>query len=565
MVDSSAKRQPGAIKEDEGKQSTIKPSIGVSTGGKNEGEAVTTSKGKQTEGTDQVKSPWVTPRSLHKNSLAPETASFPGETIGPRQMKINAVKDVPVTYSVQFIPNQTFDAQNVGSKQNKFDGLIDGLTYKRKGRKDGNFQRENESDKVVLEDKADKTQNIQTETLKTKLWELLGTISSPKSLGSSSRSHEISAKNLKPEISAGRNRDTVEKPRQNSDTIETDSENPDKTMKRPVTRSLTRKRAPAKVRPEKTKVGLSSKKKPQESIFSFGEGQSTKLDGAVTCGSLSRKKRSSNIGPRKICFPEEDNGDENKQTTYRSETPMPAEKTSSSMHGNKIESLPGSFSEKRRDNFEKVQEKDSIHSPLTNKTNHQVNFDNSTSPEDEDKKKDFGNISLRNFVYTQDDLRSPTFGFQTPILNTSTSPTPKTVEFDQGACSPVTSERGFTIGSIRSFRTFQTSTPVCNKSNAQAQSPVSLTIFQDSDMGVESMCKLDHYLFCLCPSLLIEFQEDAEKHTDSSLRNRMPSKKKIDAVNEHSEASSEERWPESSEEGSPIIKRYDCKYQKCFF
>lgn len=127
---------------------------------------------------------YVLDRSLHKNSLAPETASFPGETIGPRQMKINAVKDVPVTYSVQFIPNQTFDAQNVGSKQNKFDGLIDGLTYKRKGRKDGNFQREKESDKVVLEDKADKTQNIQTETLKTKLWELLGTISSPKSLGS---------------------------------------------------------------------------------------------------------------------------------------------------------------------------------------------------------------------------------------------------------------------------------------------------------------------------------------------------------------------------------------------
>ena len=44
----------------------------------------------------------------------------------------------------------------------------------------------------------------------------------------------------------------------------------------------------------------------------------------------------------------------------------------------------------------------------------------------------------------------------------------------------------------------------------------------------------------------------------------MPTKEKIDAVNEHSEASSEKRWSESFEEGSPIIKRYDCKYQKCF-
>ncbi|XWS76741.1 hypothetical protein CRYUN_Cryun01aG0203800 [Craigia yunnanensis] len=535
MVDSLDKRKPGATKEDEGKHPNteiMKPSIGISTEGKNEGEAATTSKGKQTKNTEQVKSPWITPRSLHKKSLAPETASFPEKTTNPRQKKINAVKDVPVTYSVQYFPNQTLNAQNVGSEQNKFDGL----TYKRKGRKDSNSQRVEEfnfanarkvleSDKVVLEEKADKTQNIQTKTLKMKLWELLGTVSSPKSLRSSSQSHHVSANNLKPEISTDHMGDTVVKPRQNSDTIETDSDNPDKTMKRPVTCSLTRRQAPAKVQPDKTKVGLSSKQKHRESIFSFGEGRSTKLDGAVNCGSLSRKKKiqkkSSKIGPHKICFPEEDNGDEIKQATYRSETPLPAEKTS--ILGNKIESLPGSFSEKRRENFEKVQEKDSFHSPVTYETNRQVNFNNPTSPEKGDKQEDFGNISLRNFVYTQDDFQSPTFGFKTPILNTSLSPTPKTVEIEQGGCNSVPSERGFTIGNIRSFRTFQTSRPVCNKSNAQAQSP-----------------------------------EYAEKPTDSSLRNQVPAKEKIDAVNEYSEASSEERWSESFEEGSPIIKRYDC-------
>ncbi|XVF72852.1 hypothetical protein PTKIN_Ptkin12aG0153900 [Pterospermum kingtungense] len=575
MVDSLAKRKLGATKEDEGKQSTMKPSIGISTEGKNEGEAVTTSKVKQTEDTEQVKSPWITPRSLHKKSLAPEAASSPEETLSPRQKKINAVKDVPVTYSVQFIPNQTFNAQNVGSKQNKFDGL----TYKRNGRKDGNSQRVQEfncanaqkvleSDKVVLEDKADKTQNKQTETLKMKLWELLGTVSSPKSLGSSSKSHEISANNLKPEISAGHIRETAAKPRQNSDTIETDSDNPDKTMKRPVTRSLTRKRAPTKVRPDKTKVGLSSKKKHQESIFSFGEGQSAKLDSAVNCGSLCRKKRSSKIGPHKICFPEEDNGDEIKQTTYRTETPFPAEKTS--IHGNKTESLPGSFSEKRRDNSEKVQEKDSIHSPLINETNRQVNFDNPTSPENGDKQEDLGNISLRNFLYTQDDFQSPTFAFKTPILNTSTSPTPKTVEIEQGACSPVPSERGFTMGNIRSFRTFQTSTPICNKSNAKAQSPKTVEIEQGacspvlSERGFTIRNIRSFRTFqtstpvCNKSNTQAQSPEDAEKHADSSLRNRNPGKEKIGAVNEHSEASSEERWSESSEEESPIIKRYDC-------
>ncbi|XVF22209.1 hypothetical protein REPUB_Repub12eG0154000 [Reevesia pubescens] len=545
LVDSLANKKTGATQEDEDKQPNterIKPSIGISTEGNNKGEAVTTSKGKKTEETGQVKSPWNAPRSLNKKFLAPETASFPEKTSNPRQKKLNEVKGVPVTCSVQFFPNQTLNAQNVGSKQNN----IDGLTYKRKGRKDGNSQRVEEfnfanaqkvleSDKVVLEDKAEITQNIQTETLKMKLQELFGTVSSPKSLQSSSQFHKVSANDLKPEISADHMGNTVLKPRQNSDTIETDSDDPDKTIKRPVTRSLTRKQASAKVQSDKTKVRLSSKQKHRESIFSFGEGRSAKLDGAVSRGpSLSRKKkiqkRSSKIDPHKICFPEEDNADEIKQTSYRSETPMPAEKTS--ILNNKIESVPGSFGEKRRENFEKVQDKDPFHSPVTNETKQQVNFDNPTSPEKGDKQEDYGNISLRNFLFTQDDFQSPTFGFKTPILNTSPSPAPKTVEIEQGACSPVPSERGFTIGNIRSFRTFQTSRPVCSKFNAQAQSPVSLTILQ----------------------------EDAEKHTDYSLRNPMPNEEKIDAVNEHSEASSEERWSESEsfEEGSPVIKRYDC-------
>ncbi|XVF33007.1 hypothetical protein REPUB_Repub17cG0131300 [Reevesia pubescens] len=535
MLDSLAKRKPEAIKEDEGKQpntESIKPSIGISAEGKHKGEAVTISEGKQTEDTEQVKSPWITPRSVHKKSLALETVFFPEETSNPRQKKHNAAKDVPVPYSVQFFSNQTLNAQNVGSKQNKFDGL----TYKRKGRKDGNSQRAEElnfanartvleSDKVVFEDKADKTQNIQTETLKMKLQELLGNVSSPKSMRSSSQAHEVNANNLKPETSADHMGDTVGKPRQNSDTIETDSDNPDKTIKRPVTRSLTPKRAPTRVQPDKNKVGL-SKQKHGESIFSFGEGRFRKLDGAINIGStLSRKnkvqKKSSKIDPRKICFPEEANTDKTKQRTYRSETPVPAEKTS--ILGNKIESFPHSFSEKRRENFEKVQENDSFHSPVINKTNQQVNFDYLTSPEKGDKQEDLGNIPVRNVVYTPDDFQSLTLGFKTPILNTSPSPTPKTLETQQGACSPVSSERGFAIGNIRSFRTFQTSRPVCNKFNAQALSP-----------------------------------EDAEKHHDSSPRNRMPTKETIDAVNEHSEPSSEERLSESCEKGSPIIKRYDC-------
>ncbi|MBA0560143.1 hypothetical protein Golob_017059 [Gossypium lobatum] len=235
------------------------------------------------------------------------------------------------------------------------------------------------------------------------------------------------------------------------------------------------------------------------------------------------EKKSSKIDPHQFCFPEENNADEIKQTTYRSETPLPAEKTS--ILGNKIESLPDSYSEKGRENFEKVQEKDTFHSPLTNETHRQSNFDNPPSPEKGDKQEDEGNTSLRNFVQTQDDFQSPTFGFKTPILNTSASPTPKTVEIEQGTCSPVPFDRGLTIGNFRSFRTFQTSGPFSTKANAEAQSP-----------------------------------EDTVKYTNSSLREPMPGKETIGAVNEHSESSStsEQQWSGNFEEGSPIIKNYDC-------
>ncbi|PPR86920.1 hypothetical protein GOBAR_AA33766 [Gossypium barbadense] len=503
ILDSLVERKLGDIKEDECKQSNterIKPDNGIYAEGKNKGEAATTPKRKQTEHAEQVKSPWITPRK----SLAARTAS---SNLG--QKKHKKAKDVSVTYSVQFFSNKTFNAQNARSKQNSFDSFIDDLTYKRKERNDGNSQK-------VEFNLADAGKVPESDKL---LQELLGNVSSPESQLSRSQDQEADANNLTPQISVDHMGHTVVKPRQSSDTIETDSENPDQIIKRPVTNSLTRKRAPAKVQTNKTKVGLSSKQKHRERFVSFREGRSTKLDGAVnTASKLSRKKKiqkkSSKIDSRKICFAEEGNVDEIKQTSYRSETPVPAGKTS--VLGNKMENSPSFFSEKRRENFERVQENHFFSSPVTNK-NQPANFENPTSPEKGDKQEDFGNISLWNVVNTQDNFPSPTFGFRTPILNTSPSPTPKTMEREQVVCSPVPSERGFITGNIRSFRNFQVSRPVCNKSNAQAHSPVSLTIFQDSDMGIEHVKRYAH-----------------------------------------SKPSSEERLSESFEDFSPIIKRYNC-------
>ncbi|GMJ09263.1 Arabidopsis thaliana ASYNAPTIC 3, ASYNAPTIC 3 [Hibiscus trionum] len=785
LVDSLAKRKPGGTEGHQNKQANaerIKPSVGISTEGQDKGDADRTSKGNQTEDNEQVKSPWITPRSLHRETLAPETASLPKEASNPRQKKLHAVEDVPETNSVPFKLNQNFNANNVGSEQNNFDDLINGLSYKRKGWKDGNSQRVDEfnyanqwKDKVELEHKAGKTENIQTETLKKKLHELFTTVSSPKSLQSSLQSHKVSANNLKQERSADHVGDTAVNPRQNSvnveivsdnpdktvkrpatcslirkrapakvqlantkislsskqkhgdsisslkgrpsslqshkvsannlkqessadhvgdtavnprqnsvnveivsddpdktvkrpatcsliqkrapakmqlpntkiglsskqkhgdsifspkslqsslqshkvsainlkqersadhvgDTsvnprqnsvnVEIVSDNPDKTVKRPATRSLIRKRAPAKIQLANTKIGLSYKQKHGDSIFSFGEGRSAKLDGAVNTGSLfprqkKNEKKSSKIYPHQICSPEEDNadeieilpdsssekGEENFEKVQEKDSfhsPMPNEMylqgnfdnpTSSRKwdkqeddgnislrnfvhtkddyqsskidphqicspeedNAGEIESLPDYSSEKGGENFEKVQEKNSFHSPMPNETNQQGNFDNPTSPRKWDKNKqgDDGNISLRNFVHTQDDYQSPTFRFNMPTLNTSSSPTPKTVEIERGTCSPVPFERGFAIRNIGSFRTFQTSGPASNKSNAEAES-----------------------------------SEDTEKHT-ASLRNQMSGNEKFDSVNQHSESSpaSKDQFSETFKGGSPIINRYDC-------
>ncbi|KAE8697235.1 putative Phytochrome interacting factor 3 [Hibiscus syriacus] len=515
LVDSLAKRKPGGNKEDQDKQANaerIKPSFGVSTGGKDKGDAVRTSKGNQTEDNEQVKSPWITFRSLHRETLSPETASLQKEASNPREKKLNTVKDVPEISSFSFSQNQNINAHNVGSEQKKFDGIISGQAYKRKGRKDDNSQRVEEfncankwKDKVELEHKADKTENIQTETLKKKLHELFATVSSPKSQQSSLQSHKVGSNNSKQKRSADHGGDTAVKHRQNSVDVEIVSDNPDKTVKRPATHSLIQKRAPAKVQLANSKINLSSKQKHGDNIFSFGEGRSAKLDGAVNNGSLlprqkKNEKKSSKIDPHQISSPEEETADE-------------------------IESLPDSSSEKGGENLEKVQEKESFHSPMPNETNERVNFDNPTSPGKWDKQEDDGNISLRNFAHAQDDFQSPTFRFNTPILNTSSSPTPKTVEIERGTCSPVPFERGFSIRNIGSFRSFQTSGPASTKSSAEAQS-----------------------------------SDDTEKHTASSLRNRMPGKETIDAVNEHSEPSSsasEEQFSETFKDGSPIINRYD--------
>lgn len=574
-VDSLAKKKPGATKED-GPEFPRAEMMNLnkekSVEAKNKGEEdIAGTNVKQSEATEQVNSPWITTRSFFQNAPIVDTVQCTKQASsklnsGGRQSKLNGVKDAQIAHSVRFFANQTSILQSGNNSQKKFSGI----TYKRKGERNGsqeqveeftfaNAQESIASDKVVITEKTDETENRRTETLRMKLWQILGTVSSPKN---QSQAHEIGANKLKLEEVVSQI-DTLIKPGQNSDTIETDSEKPNQPTSRPLTRSLARKRASTKGQQSKAKMCPSSryKEKHQKNIFSFEEGWSGKLDCAASFGSLismqkKSQRKSSCIEPRKISFSEMDNEDQPQRASNNSASPNHAEKTSSL--GHKVESLHGCAPEDKRDDFEtnsRVQEKDFRQSSESRKMNQRG--DSQTSAENRDHQEDCSNPSSKNVVEPPDRFQSPTFAFKTPILSPSPCSTPRTVQMEQVVNSPVLKCRRFSGGSIRSFRTLQTSKPNCSGSDGETEPPVSFATLKGSDIIIHAIVSKWEYFYLHLPFLII-LQGDAEKLKDFSPIKPSPVKDKKDTEDDLAEFSSEDADPVSSEDGSPIINEYDC-------
>lgn len=489
MVDSVAKKMSGAAKEDEVAVLTERTNLNVenSIEVKNKGQRVAAPvKGKpiEAEAPEQERSPWITTRSLHQQSSFPETffrAEQPA-TSG-RQNKLNGQKNAPATHSVQFCTNKTSILESDSGKKQ-----FDGITYKRKGTKDGGTETVKEFSFAAgqedhVSDKADKTET-QTETLRLKLWEILGNISSPKSQHSNSQSHEVGANNLKPGQNFDQKGGEVVRPRQNSDTIETDSEDPDHTIRRPVTRSLTQKRVSPKVQVKRTKCGPSSgyiQKNQEKNIFSFKEGWSRRVNGSANGGSSKpmRKKsdkKSTKIEPRKILFPEKDTSDKIQGESYRSKAMLPAEEIPSP--GKKMGDFHHCLPENGREYIEvekKIQEQNSRQAPFTDKTDQQEDFNSSANG---DQQEDIANPSLKNVVDQQDDFENPTFRIKTPTSSSTRTSTPKMDQLEHDVPSRPPTKKRFTVGSIRSFRNLQTSKPDRYGSNAQTEYSVSFIVLE---------------------------------------------------------------------------------------
>lgn len=500
------KKKPEAAEEDEAKipnveRMNLNKESSMQAENKCEGASAAT-KGKQSDATEEMRSPWITKRFFYKNAPISDTVPCTnqpssGPATGGRQKKLNRVKDAQLAHSVQFFANHSSILRSGDSNQKKFNGI----TYSRKGGKNGSQVHVEEftfataqeaivSDKVVAAEKTDKAEN-RTETLRTKLWQILATVSSPKSQPSNSQAKETGVDKLKPEQFVDQIGDRIVRPRQNSDTIETDSESPKQPTSRPLTRSLCRKRASTKVLQEKTKLGSSSntKQKHQMNIYSFQDGRSANLDGAINFGSLmsTLKKgqiKKSIIEPHEISFAEKDNVDAPQLASNKSVSPTHAEKTLD----HKEDSIHGCPPQNKRDYFEnnnKMQDNE-FHQPSDLKKMNQRG-DSLASAGTREHQEDCSNPSSKNVVEPPDVIESPTFAFKSPILSPSPCSTPRTVQMEQDVHDPPLKYRRFSLRAIRSFRALQTSKPDCSGSDAETESPVSLANCYLRDMLVDYM------------------------------------------------------------------------------
>ncbi|XP_060961653.1 meiosis-specific protein ASY3-like [Cannabis sativa] len=495
-------------------------------------ETTTPQKTKQTEAIEPPKSPWINTRNF-----------FPKAT----------------TNSATILCSERISNSPASKKFN-------GVTYERKGRRDGSREREPEftfatmadvskSDKEVIENKANA--NGKTENLRLKLQEILGAVSTPNEQSPKSPTPDLGVNRINQEQALdemgdpvdnhvqspekreqtfdkiggtlskpGQSRenreqtsdkagdtskfrqnrenraqtsdkicdtvskprksreskehaydkigDALSKPRQNSDTIETDSDS-DYRVKRPVTRSSTRKRAPAKAQTRTKKSGQLSgyKLKQQEKNISYCEDKiPRRLSNAGGSSSMFAQKKSDKksfrVEPRTL-FHEKNIADKIQEVSHRSERSPPALKTSSL---GKFRDYNGYEPEKEED-YLRVKKNISNNSPLRdNRDNEYGNFEN---PDNRDQHKDIGTPSMkrqensgspavRNVVYKdigtpsmkrqensgspavrnvvnnlKDGFRSPTFGINTPLSSSSLSSMPN-------------SEK---MGEVRSFRVLQ--------------------------------------------------------------------------------------------------------------
>ncbi|XP_028182935.1 meiosis-specific protein ASY3-like [Glycine soja] len=478
MADSIGSTRNGAMKGDGAvvpNTERVTSKVGNYPGEKSQVEGVTPSFNiEQTGGPQEVKCSWIsksfyqrTPTSeaiLQANQASTLLVS-PGGRDEP-----NGIESAAGKHKVQFFSHQT--SVFASNNYKKFDAD----TARMKGRKGGTTEKEKEftfstalqvfkSDKTDPEDKINRTEN-RTENLRMKLCQILGTTSSPKSCHSGSHARNTDEECLPLEQRLYQKENKSTKTIQNSDTIETDSENPDCTPQRPITRSLSRKRTSSKKQLGKDKSGPSSKnteKHGEKTIFSFEEKWTGRQDAFPNDGSLKKKsqRKNSKIGKNKICLTENDTIDKLHQDTSKTDLPLHDMTTFS------LGKIAGGYSspeyQTKCPQTENInQGKEFYQLPIVNTDQH----GELEVSENGNQQECRSNPVIQNAAAkSQDDFPSPTFQPKSPILSFFPDSTPKTGQKEDDVNSPASTERTFSLGSVHT----QASEPDFNGLGEQMQ------------------------------------------------------------------------------------------------
>ncbi|KAH0730795.1 hypothetical protein KY285_001704 [Solanum tuberosum] len=198
----------------------------------------------QREPTEKQTSPWISTKTLHHEPTSEADTQVEKPSIAQGVVEMcntsHRVEVGPAECSLRSFLTQTRTLQFDISKQVK-----EGASIERRGKYASKVALEDRPEKEV-KGKTTKAENTGNASLRLKLQEILGTVSSPTKQCPNSLVLEQGAKTSKPEQKASGNH--VGEPKQNSDTIESDTQSHEYAIRRPTTRSLARKRAPAKLK-----------------------------------------------------------------------------------------------------------------------------------------------------------------------------------------------------------------------------------------------------------------------------------------------------------------------------
>ncbi|CAH9069578.1 unnamed protein product [Cuscuta epithymum] len=340
--------------------------------------------------------------------------------------------------------------------------------------------------KASAVDKSERADTNGTDYLRMQLQKILQKVSSPTKHCSDSEILDDGAKGSRAEKVVIQNHN----PKASSDTIENDTQSHDPTVRRPVTRSLNKKRATPKSQLKKSKKKVSPR--AQEERFEMlypGGKKSRRLRGAATGGgslttheSLTKRKRS------EIEVPEMSNGmdavKKKEQNTKRNKAPH-AERSSDTIQS--YEKSKRVFAELRFDTSEKdisespvvekeksksvfveprvdTSEKDAYKSPVVEKAEQLRDINGSKWKENLYRPENLACSSLKENFDPKPDMQHSTFATKTPLERSFIGSLPKSRRVELDGC--INTEILFNPKSFQNFKGFQRSSRQ-KKSNEQ--------------------------------------------------------------------------------------------------